>query len=162
MIWIDYVILTIVAISMVISVSRGFVREALSLVIWIAAFWIALTFSNDLALRLEGMIDTPSARMIAAFAILFLATLIVGGLTNFLIGQLVKKTGLGGTDRAVGMLFGIARGVLIVAIIVVFAGLTPLPQDPWWGESTFLVHFQRMAIWMISFLPAEYAGNFSY
>jgi len=162
MIWIDYVILAIIAISMFISVTRGFVREALSLVIWIAAFWVALTFSNELALRLEGMIETPSARVIAAFAILFLVTLVVGGLTNYLIGQLVKKTGLGGTDRAIGMLFGIARGGVIVAVLVVFAGLTPLPQDPWWSESLLLIHFQQLAEWMIEFLPPEYAGNFSY
>jgi membrane protein required for colicin V production len=159
MVWADYAILIIVALSAVISVWRGFVKEALSLVGLIAAFWVALTFQQPMATLLAPYIETPSLQLIVAFALLFVCTLIIAGLINHLAGQLVQKTGLSGTDRFLGVLFGIARGIVLVAILVLLAGLTPIPADPWWKESVFIVHFQDMAIWIRGFLPADIAGN---
>jgi membrane protein required for colicin V production len=88
--------------------------------------------------------------------------LVLGGVVNYLIGQLVSKTGLSGTDRALGIVFGIARGVMVVGVLVLLAGLTQLPQDPWWQESIFLGHFVDLALWMRSFLPADIAANIQY
>ncbi len=162
MIWVDYVILAILGISMLVSLLRGFVREALSVVTWIAAGWVALAFSGRFSQLLEPYIQTPSARAVVAFAALFFATLLLGALINYLVGQLVQKTGLSGTDRVVGMLFGLARGIAIVAVLVLLAAPAKLPQDPWWKESTLIPHFQKVAIWMRGFLPPEYAKDFSY
>jgi membrane protein required for colicin V production len=162
MVWIDVVILVIIALSAVISVIRGFVREALSLAAWILAFWVALTFSGDLAALFSKHISTPSVRMIAAFAILFIVTLLLAALVSHFAAQLVKKTGLSGTDRMLGVIFGIARGVVIVALLVLLAGLTPLPADPWWKESIFIVHFQTIALWILGFLPPDIASNFKF
>jgi len=162
MVWVDFAILIIVSLSALISVLRGFVREALSLVAWILAFWVAFTFHQNLASILAEYIETPSLQLISAFALLFVVTLIIAALINNLIGQLVKKTGLTGTDRMLGIIFGVARGAVIVAILVLMAGLTQIPQDPWWQESIFIVHFQKMAIWLQGFLPDDIAANFSY
>jgi membrane protein required for colicin V production len=95
-----------------------------------------------------------------AFGLLLIATLLVGGILNYLIGRLIDETGLSGTDRMLGMVFGVARGVLVVAILVLLARATPLPQDPWWKESALLGQFDRMADWLVDFLPAEQAGWF--
>ena len=162
MIWIDYILLVIIAVSALLSLWRGFVREALSLASWIVALWVALLFFHDLADWLARWIDTPSISDVVAFTILFVSTVVLGGLVNLLAGQLVAKTGLTATDRALGMVFGIARGVVIVAVLVLLAGLTTLPQDPWWSESVLLRHFQDLALWLRSFLPPDVAGNIHY
>jgi len=153
--WIDIVILSIIAISAVISLVRGFVKEALSLVGWMIAIWIALTYADILAELIVNYISTPSIRFVAAFTFLFVITLLLSSLINFLASQLVKKTGLSGTDRMIGVIFGVARGGVVVAVLVLLAGLTPLPQDPWWQESLLVGHFQGMVSWMNGRLPPE-------
>jgi membrane protein required for colicin V production len=160
MIWVDYAILAIIAVSALISVLRGFVREALSLVAWILAFWVALSFAPVASEYLAPYIQTPSVRTMAAFGLLFVVVLLLAALVNNLAVKLVKSTGLSGTDRMLGVIFGVARGVVIVAVLVLLAGLTPAPSDPWWKESLFIEHFQQMAIWMRGFLPPDIADNF--
>lgn len=161
MIWVDYIILGVIGVSALISLVRGFVREAFSLAAWILAFWVAWTFFRDLSLHL-GWFTTPSVRLGLSFGILFIITLMLGGLVNYLIGQLVDKTGMGGTDRLLGMLFGAARGGVLVAILVILAGLTPLPNDAWWHESQLIGYFQELAIWLRSLLPPEISEKFNF
>jgi membrane protein required for colicin V production len=158
-IWVDYILLGVIVISALLSLWRGFVTEAISLISWIVALWVAVVFFQNLALLMNDWIDTPSIRDVSAFAILFVGTVLVGGLVNYLAGQLVAKTGLTATDRALGTLFGIARGIVIVAVLVLLAGLTALPEDAWWQEALLLGHFQDMALWLRSFLPANIAEN---
>ena len=119
----DIVILVIIGISALLSLVRGFIKEALSLVTWIAAFWVSLAFTDRAADLLANWVSLPSARAALAFAGLFVAVLLLGGLVNYLIGQLVRKTGLGGTDRMLGMVFGVLRGVMVVAVLVLLAAL---------------------------------------
>jgi membrane protein required for colicin V production len=159
---VDYGILSLVGLSAVVSLLRGFVREALSLAGWILAFWVALTFTREVAGELPASLSVPSLRLIAAFLVLFLATLLVTALVNFLAGQLVERTGLSGSDRLVGVVFGVARGAVIVAILVLLAGFTALPQDPWWDESQLLPHFEGLALWIRSFLPPDIAAQIRY
>lgn len=160
LIWIDYVILALIGLSAIIGLFRGFVREALSLVTWGVAIWVALSFSPLAATYLEPYLETPSLRHIAAFAGLFITTLIAGAIINSLISLLVRKSGIGGTDRFLGLVFGVARGVLVVAILVLLAGLTPLPEDPWWQESELMPYFEEMATTLRGFLPEDIAKDF--
>jgi membrane protein required for colicin V production len=162
LIWVDIAILVIVSISALVSLLRGLIKEVLSLLAWVLAFWVAITFADPFAGAFAGHIETPSLRLVVAFLILFIATLLVAGLVNFLIGKLVAKTGLSGTDRVLGMVFGIVRGIAVVAILVLLAGLTRVPQDPWWSQSMFIHHFQTLATWVIGFLPDSLAAHFSY
>ena len=158
MIWVDYIILGIIGLSALMSILRGFIREVLSLVAWGLAFWVSLTFMHSLAGHFSGVISVPSVRLGSAFLALFVATLLTMGMVNFLIGRIVAVTGLSGTDRMLGVLFGIARGVLIVAMLVFFAGLTPLPQDPWWKESLLIRRFEPVALWLRGLLPEDAAA----
>ena len=160
--WADFAILAIMAVSAIISISRGFMREALSLMGWVLAFWLALTFSESLAAWLTPWVSVPSVRLISGFLFLLIATLLLTALLNYLMGQLVDKTGLTGTDRMLGVLFGIVRGGLIVTILVLLAGLTPLPNDPWWQESQLIPYFQELAVWLRGFLPEDVAEMFNY
>ncbi len=152
MIWIDYSIIGIILISAVIGLFRGFIKESFSLAIWAVAIWIGLTFSRSFSVFID-FIKSPSARIIVAFVILFIITLILGALISYLLGELVKKTGLTGSDRFAGMIFGITRGLIVVSIIVMLAGLTPLPEDPWWKESVLIPPFQSLAVWLRDLMP---------
>ena len=162
MIWVDYFIIGIIALSALIGVFRGFVREAFSLVIWIAAFWIAWTFFREFSQYLIQWISLPSARLGVSFAIIMITVLIIGGIVNYLLSQLVEHTGLSGTDRLLGIFFGIGRGAIIIAIVILLAGLTPLPQDPWWNQSLLIEYFQDLSLWLKSFLPEDIAEYFTY
>ncbi|MCG6900703.1 MAG: CvpA family protein [Gammaproteobacteria bacterium] len=160
--WIDVVILALIALSAILSLFRGFVREAVALATWLIALWVAMAFYEDLATMLAQWISVPSAQKITAFAILFICVLLLGAIINFLAGKLVDKTGLTGTDKLLGIVFGVARGGVIVAILVLLAGLTPLPQDPWWQDSQLIGYFQELALWLRNYLPSEIADNINY
>jgi len=162
MIWVDYVILAILAVSAAISVLRGFLREAISLLGWILAFWLALTFADDVSGLFKNSISQPSMRHAVAFFIVIIGTLVITAIVMYLVRMIVDKTEITGTDRALGIVFGIGRGIVIVAILVLFAGLTALPKDPWWRASIFLPHFQVLAVEIRSILPPEVATLFKY
>lgn len=162
MIWVDYAILAILAVSAVISIFRGFVREALSLTGWVIAFWVALTFSGNLAELLVGQIGVASVRQAVAFFTLFVIVLLLTAVAIWLAGLLVDKTGVTGTDRMLGVLFGVARGIVVVALLVLVAGLTPLPEDQWWQQSVFLPHFEAVATDIRALLPPDIAARLTY
>jgi membrane protein required for colicin V production len=146
---IDWLILAIILVSTLISIKRGFVREALSLVTWVAAVVISRLFASQVSSLLAGTIDTPSIRLGVAYALLFAGTLIVGALLNNLISEVVKMTGLGGTDRFFGMFFGFARGSIVILVVV--AGLyylLPVEDDPWWNESVLIPHIVSALEWL--------------
>ncbi|MBA3981623.1 MAG: colicin V production CvpA [Alcanivorax sp.] len=142
----DGVILFIIAVSALISVRRGFMREAFSLVTWVAAFIIARLFGPGLEVMLEPSIETPSIRMAVAFGSLFALTLIVGALINHLLGELVRVTGLSGTDRLFGMVFGAVRGMVVVIVLVALAGPV-FVEDLWWQQSVLVPQFAMMEDW---------------
>lgn len=162
MIGVDYAILGVLLISSFISLIRGFVREALSLAGWIMSFWISLTFTGGFSEILASSIEDPSFRLIAAFAILFVITLVISTMVNFFASRLVQRTGLTGTDRFLGVIFGFLRGAVLVSVLVLLSGLTNMPKEPWWQESALLFRFQAIAVWMQDFLPETVAGNFNF
>lgn len=145
--WIDWAIIAIIAVSALISLARGFVKEALSLLTWVVAGLVAWLFGGALAGHLAPFIETPSIRVIVACSILFIMTLLLGGLINYLIGQLVRVTGLSGTDRFLGMIFGAARGVLLIVVAVGLLSLAPVEGDVWWRQSELIPHFLLVADW---------------
>ena len=162
MLWIDILIIGIIALSAVISLLRGFVQEAFSLATWIAAFWVAWFFFRPLATQFEHWIEVPSIRLGVAYGLLLLAVLVLGAILNRFMGMLVDSTGLTGTDRLIGAFFGAARGGVVVAILVLLGGLTPFPGDPWWQNSELIPYFQEMALWLKQFLPTDIADKFHY
>ena len=150
---IDWVILAVILISSLLSLKRGFVREALSLLVWVGAFILARMFSGNLATLLTDYLETNSLRWIAAFVILFLGAVAVGTMVSHLIAELVRLTGLGSMDRVLGMVFGAIRGLVVLVAIVYGLQFTMVPQDPWWQESLLVPHLELMADWARKTLP---------
>lgn len=150
--WIDFTILGVVALSTLISLVRGFVKEAISLVIWIAAFLVASRFYSHLSPFLTQITDSAIKNGVA-IAILFVATLIVGALVNYVISVLVEKTGLTGTDRVLGAVFGFIRGGLIVAAVLFFVdAFTPLSSASAWQASLLIPEFRVVIEWFFEYL----------
>jgi membrane protein required for colicin V production len=157
LIWIDWVIIALITVSTLISLKRGFVREALSLVTWVGAFILARTFHPQMQTLLESTVETPLVRLIAAFAILFFGTLIVGAIINNMIGHLIRATGLSATDRVLGMGFGLLRGVVVVIVAIAFTRYTPLSQDTWWRTSVIIDRLAVVEDWSRRTLGDEFA-----
>lgn len=151
--WIDYAIIIVIALSSLISLIRGFIREALSLATWIIAFWIALTFSTLLTPYFQAYVQSDAVRYAIAFILLFIATLIVGAIVNFVITQFLEKTGLSGTDRLLGVVFGFTRGVLLVAIVLLSAHMTAIPKEQIWMQSKLVPVFTPVENWLSNYIP---------
>ena len=147
LIWIDWVIIGVIGISTLISLARGFVREAMSLTVWIGAFVIARTYLPEMQTLLAGTIETASARLVVAFAILFLATLVVGAVVSRALARLVVATGLSATDRVLGTFFGLARGLIVVVVALALLRMTPVTQDAWWQRSVAVTELLRIEAW---------------
>jgi membrane protein required for colicin V production len=141
--WADWTIVAILGVSCVLSLLRGFVKEALSMAAWILATFVAITFHERLATVFSKWIDTPSLRLILAFAALFVLTLLLGAIVNKLLETLINASGLGGIDRLLGTVFGLTRGLLIVLALVIWLPMAvPVKQDAWWYESALIPHFE--------------------
>lgn len=147
--WVDWAILGILSVSAIISLIRGFVKEALSLAFWAVAFVVSMTFHSQMMQLLENAIERVYLRELVAYVSLFAGTLLVGTMTTYLLSEFVKKTGLGGTDRLLGMIFGAARGVIVVVALLVIAPklLTDIDKDSWWQESQLIPHFMLLKDW---------------
>lgn len=154
MVWIDYVVISIVGFSALVSLIRGFVREALSLVTWGCAFFVASHFYGSLAVYFSGFEDEMVRKGIA-IATLFVATLIVGAVVNYVIGTLVQRTGLSGTDRVLGICFGALRGVLIVSAMLFFLDtFTDMSHSDAWKQSQLVPQFSYIIRWFFDYLQS--------
>ena len=144
--WADWTIIAVIGLSTALSLMRGFVKEALSLAAWVAAFFISTIFATRLAAQLLGLILNDALRYAAAYVILFAATIMLGALLNSLLAQLIKMTGLSGMDRLLGTVFGFARG-LVVVLVVVFVARALVPESQVIDQSVLLPHLMLVAQW---------------
>lgn len=158
----DYIVLAIIGLSIILSVMRGFFREALAILGWIAAFVVARTYVNQILPMMPENIPTESLRILAAFLVLFLATLLVSSLLAIALSAIFKKIGLGWLNRLLGAVFGLARGMLIVCILVFLAGLTDMPNDARWRNAMFSAPIEALVISMLPWLPISIAKHVKY
>lgn len=158
----DYVVLTIIGVSIIVSVVRGFAREALSLLGWVIAFFAANALSGIAAEWLTPFIKDGAVRVFAAFVTIFIVTLILASLFAKAMSRMLKGAGLGLEDRLIGGFFGFARGMLIVLIMVMVAGFTALPRQHAWTEAMLSPPLEAMAGALKPWLPEAVSRYLSY
>jgi len=157
---VDVIILVVICMSALFSLMRGFVKEAVSLSTWIIGVWVSATFASRMAEILPIGVESEAVKQAIGFAVLFLLTLMVGALVNYMVGQIVKKTGLSGADRLVGVGFGFVRGIFIILAFVFVAGMTPLPELEWWQTSYLLERFEGLAVMLQDYMPGNVNVSF--
>lgn len=153
--WFDLAIIGVVLLFAVIGIIRGFVKEVLSLTSWILAFWLSFTYADTLSQGFEPYIDAPVLRVVAAFAALFIGSLLVLTIASFLIHKLLVPNAIKGTDRVLGGLFGALKGAVIIAALMLFAYETVLPQESWWRGSLLANRFEPLVLIVKEVLPAD-------
>jgi len=151
----DYVLMGVVALSVIISFFRGLLREAISLVTWFLAFFIALKFSPDVSSLFHNMIHSDTVRHILAVLLLFFAVLIIGMILNKLAHTLVSVSGLGLFDRLLGFIFGTARGLLFVVIILLVIQASSYQKSDWMQQSQLAPCFRPYVAWFQTMMPNE-------
>lgn len=158
----DYTILTIIGISILLGMLRGLVREALNLLAWVAAFWVANAYTVEIAPLLPAAIPTESVRVLAAFVMLFLGALLLMSLVTIALAELVKTLKLGAYDKGLGAMFGLMRGLLIVFALVLLAGLTSLPHQGFWRNAMFSAPLEAFVVDVKPWLPDGLSKRVSY
>ncbi len=157
---VDIAILLIISVSGLLSWMRGITREAVSLASWGFAIVVPLLYANKFSVLLPSSISGELPRIVVSVLILFFGILFIGWTIGSLVKQLLVTIKLSPVDRVLGLLFGLARGILIIALIVLGLNLTEMPEDAWWNESFFLPKFQHIAHWMYEHLPDDLSGYF--
>lgn len=152
-VWADVLLAGILLLSLIIGLFRGFVKEVFSLASWVVAVWVAIMLGPDVAAMWLGSIDSPTIRLAAAYAGVFIAVLVAGAILAHMLTLLVARTHLQGTDRMLGLVFGFLRGGVIVTALVLLAQHTPMPQESWWEQSLLIPQFESLAEWAGELLP---------
>lgn len=161
MTWFDYTAVGIVALSVLLAVYRGVVREIAALAGWVAAFILSGMFAQDVAQWLPLALS-PMLKAVIAYLVIFLGVLLLSGLAGMLLARLFRAAGLGLADRAVGALFGLARGALIVFVAVMLAGLSSVPREPFWREAVLSGPLETAVLAAKPVLPQDLAQRIRY
>lgn len=158
----DYALLGILGLSVLVSVWRGAVRELLALASWVIAFLVAQAYAGTVGALMPAAIPSPALRVLAGFLVVFLTVLLLVAITSLAISQLVRAAGLGPLDRTLGAIFGLLRGILVAALLVLLAGLTSAPRESWWRNAMFSAPMEALVLAVKPWLPDELAGRISY
>ena len=152
---VDIIIAVIIVISLLIGLFRGFIREILSLFSWLGAIWIAFNFAATGGQYLEPYISQPPLRIVVAFAVIFIVALISFSIISYLLYKLLSIAGISGVDRSLGTLFGLIRGLVIVAFLILASNFMDFSSQPWWKESLLVSYFSPLTELITSLLPED-------
>jgi membrane protein required for colicin V production len=153
MVIVDYILLGAFLVSVGIGFFRGFFKEALSLITWVLALWVAWRFSGILD-PLLASVSSEALKLWAARVILFVGVMLAGALFSKLIGMLIQSSGLTSTDRVLGMVFGAGRGVLVIGLLVIVLQLLEMDREAWWQESLIVPRTTELTDWLREYLDA--------
>ena len=162
MTWVEYAVAGVLALSIAWGLWRGFVREIISLAGWVLAFLAANAAAGPLGEALPTSISSPEVRVLLAYLVVFVFTLSIATLLGMLLARLLKAAGLGGLDRTLGGVFGLARGVVFLVAFTILAGLSSLPRQPAWQASVAAGMLTRTVLQLKPWLPPRLADRLRY
>lgn len=151
--WFDGLILLLILFSILMGVIRGFVVEAIALFSWILGFWLAFTRAQDFASLVPASISDPGIRLLAAFLLVLILVLTVGALVNFLFSFLIRGKLLRWLDHGFGVIFGLVRGVALVAVVLLLLRLTPFIDSDWWQQSGMVPKILPLTLYFENLVP---------
>ncbi len=145
MVTFDYLLIGIIALSALLGAFRGFVKEALALAGWVVAVWAAWRFGEDASARLPDFVADPVIKLWASRFLMLLGALFAAGVVARLLSILLDQTGLSGTNRLLGAVFGVARGAVLSAVVVAVLDVAGFDEAPWWRESKLIPYAAPIA-----------------
>ena len=151
----DWFIVGFIAVLTIISLFRGFIKEAMSLVRLILAVLIGYLFAAELSALFRDSIKNPEFAYALAYFALFIATMVIGTIVTSLIKGLITAAGLGPVDKVLGALFGAVKGAILVVLLVTLVNLTPLKNHDLWTASILVPEFVELAAWSQQHLNVE-------
>lgn len=150
---IDILIAAAILVSVVVGIFRGFVKEAISIAALLVAIWAALYFGPEAGNISENWFKSEELQMWFGRVLVFLVILSLGGLLGWGISKLVRLSVLSGMDRLLGAVFGVARGILLVAVAIIGGQFAGFDNDNWWLQSKLIPHFEVVADWIKIMAP---------
>ncbi len=159
---VDYAVMSVVALSMLLGWWRGLVYEAVSLLSWLAAYVVARIFAEAVMANMPDALGTQTAKMAAAFLLLFMVTLVLGGFVGWALNRMVRAAGMERLDGSFGALFGLLRGLVLVLVFVLLAGTTSLPQTTAWRDAWMSGALEEIALQTKLLLPDSLAQRINF
>jgi len=152
---VDLAIAFIFIVSILVGVIRGFIKEALSIISWIMAIWLGLTFCHEAGELIGQYVNIPAEgfRTWAGFALVFVGTLFVFSMINFAVTKLLVRGPIKGTDRVLGIGFGFARALAIVVLLMIVGRGMGMSNAQWWLDSKGLQRIAPAADYVEHLLP---------
>jgi membrane protein required for colicin V production len=154
--YLDIGIVVFILLTALVGMVQGFVWMTIFLVTWVAAIFLSATYSSELAQAFPFDLSSQLIQTGLAALLIFIGVLLVGALINFLFGKAISAIGIGAVDRIFGAGLGVALGALILSLLTILAGMTPLPDQPLWKTSTLVPKLEDAATWVKSFVPPEF------
>lgn len=155
----DWLLLSIVAVSSLLGLMRGFIGMAVSLAGWLLSGWVALRYGPEVGPMLAAPAVAGPGYVAAGYGMCFAAVMALTALAGWALRAATRGAGLGGVDRALGFAVGCARGAFAACLIVLLMGLTSLPRQPQWQSSWVVGMFVPGAEWLRDWLPAWAASR---
>jgi membrane protein required for colicin V production len=153
----DYIVIGIVGLSLIFGLWRGVVGEVIALLAWALAIFAAVEFGSTVGLAVFAGMSDPAMRTLAGCVLLFVAVLVLMALVRMAVKGMVKALGLSVSDRLLGMIFGLVRGVLVTMVLVGLGGMTAAPQQSWWRNATLSAPLETAVLVARSWLPDDLA-----
>src|SRR5512140_1283918 len=158
----DFAVILVVGVSALVALGRGLVREVLALATWLAALVLALLYATPVARAFGGLHVSSAVTEVIGFIAVFVGVLIVGGLVARLVSGAIAAIGLGWLDRLFGAAFGVVRGLALVLLGILIAGVTDLPRRPWWQGSAWAGPLTAAALEFREWLPPGWAARLDF
>jgi membrane protein required for colicin V production len=149
----DIAIAIVIAVSIAIGFFRGFVKEAMSIASLLVAVWAAFNFGAEAGTLSDNWLSSPDLRLWFGRVLIFVVVLMLGGLLSWAVARLVRLSVLSGTDRVLGMMFGLVRGAVLVAVLVMAGQYSKLEQKNWWQDSILMPYMEFVADWLLVMAP---------
>jgi membrane protein required for colicin V production len=159
----DFLLMAVVLSFAVIGALRGLVREVLALVTWVLACLFAWIFAGSAQVLFKDALENPEIRLVAGFAVVFVVVFVIGAIASYIVHRiLITRRVFRLPNLVLGGAMGAARGVVVIVLAFMLAGITPITQYPWWREAMLTPFFQQLAGYVAGYLPQDVARHIRY